>query len=117
MMSYIGMVLDFKGIREEDINETDFGSRLDELGKVAIKKKHLGTLSSLNAFIGFAKEYEKDHEKILQAASGVAKSAELRAKHTPCPPMEEINERLAKFIALAKKMKEKGRVILEDHLM
>ena len=45
------------------------------------------------------------------------KSEELREKHTPCPPMEEVNERLAKFIALAKKMKEKGRFILEDHLM
>ena len=101
---------------EENVNETDFGSRLDELGKVAIKKKHLGTLSSLNAFIGFAKEYEKDHERILQTASSVAKSAELKAKHTPCPPMEEVNERLAKFIALAKRMKEKGRFIL-DHLM
>ena len=56
MMSDVGMALDFEDIREEDINETDFGSRLDELGKVAIKKKHLGTLSSLNAFIGFAKE-------------------------------------------------------------
>ena len=44
------------------------------------------------------------------------KSAELRAKHTPCPPMEKVNEGLAKFIVLAKKMKEKGRVILEDHL-
>ena len=104
-------------IREEDVNETNFGSRLDELGKVAIRKKHLGTLSSLSAFIGFAKEYEKDHEKILQAASSVAKTAELKVKHTPCPPMEEVNETLAKFIALAKKMKEKGRFILEDHLM
>ena len=82
MMSYVGMALDFEDIREEDINETNFGSRLDELGKVAIKKKHLGTLSSLSAFIGFAKEYEKNHEKILQAASGLAKSVELRVKHT-----------------------------------
>ena len=90
---------------------------MDELGKVAIKKKHLNTLSSLNAFIGFAKEYEKDHEKTLQAASSMVKSAELKEKHTPCPPTEEVNERLAKFIALAKRMKEKGRFILEDHLM
>ena len=111
------MALDFEVIREKDINEIDFGLRLDELGKVAIKKKHLETLSSLNAFIGFVKEYEKDHEKILQAASNVVKSAELRAKHTPCPPREEVNEKLAKFIVLAKKMKEKGRLILEDHLM
>lgn len=110
------MALDFEDIREEDINEIGFGSRLDELGKVAIKRKHLNTLSSLNAFIGFAKEYEKDHEKI-QAASSMLKSAKLRTKHTPCPPMEEVNERLARFIALSKKMKEKGRVILEDHLM
>lgn len=117
MMSDVGVALDFEGIREEDVNETRFGSRLDELGKAAVKKKHLNTLSSLNAFIGFAKEYEKDHERILQAASSVAKSAELRAKHTPCPPMEEVNERLARFIVLAKKMKEKGRIILEDHLM
>ena len=116
-MSDVGVAPDFEDIREEDVSETDFGSRLDELEKVAIKKKHLGTLSSLSAFIGFAKKYEKDHEKILQAASGMAKSAELRVKHTPCPPMEEANERLAKFIALAKKMKEKGRFILEDHLM
>lgn len=111
MMSDVGVVLDF-----EDINETGLGSRLDELGKVAIKKKYLGTLSSLNAFIGYAKEYEKDHEKILHAASGMMKSAELKIKHTPCPPMEKVNERLAKFIAFAKRMKEKGRFIL-DHLM
>ena len=111
------MALDFEDIREEDVNETGFGSRLDELGKVAIRKKHLGALSSLSAFIGFVKEYEKDHEKILQATSSVAKTTELKAKHTPCPPMEEVNERLAKFIALARKMKEKGRFILEDHLM
>lgn len=111
-MSDVGVALDFEDIREEDINETDFGSRLDELGKVAIKKKHLGT-----TFIGFAKEYEKDHEEILQATSIVVKSTELKIKHTPCPPMEEVNERLSKFIALAKKMKEKGRVILEDLLM
>ena len=44
MMSDVGMALDFEDIREEDINETDFGSRLDELGNVAIKKKHLNTL-------------------------------------------------------------------------
>ena len=80
---------------------------MDELGKVAIKKKHLNTLSSLNTFIGFAKEYEKDHEKTLQAASNVMKSAELKIKHTPCPPMEGVNERLTKFIVLAKRMKEK----------
>ena len=71
--SNVGVALDFEYIREEDVNESDFGSRLDELGKVAIKKKHLGTLSSLSAFIGFAREYEKDHEKILQAASNVVK--------------------------------------------
>ena len=69
MISDIGMALDFEEIREEDINETRLGSRLDELEKVSIKKKHLNTLSSLNAFIGFAKEYEKDHEKTLQATS------------------------------------------------
>ena len=57
MMNYVGIALGFEDIREEDINETDFGLRLDELGKVAIKTKHLGTLSSLNAFIGFTKEY------------------------------------------------------------
>ena len=66
-MSDIGMALDFENIKEEDINETRLGSRLDELGKGAMKKKHLNTLSSLNVFIGFAKEYEKDHEKTLQA--------------------------------------------------
>lgn len=59
MMSYIGAALDFEDIREEDINETGCGSRLDELGKVAIKKKHLGTLSSLNAFIGFARNMRR----------------------------------------------------------
>lgn len=52
-------------------------------------------LSSFNAFIGFLKEYEKDHERILHVASGMVKSAELRVKHKPCPPMEEVNERLA----------------------
>ena len=117
MMSDVEMTLDFENIREEDINETRLGSRLDDLGKTAIKKKHLNTLSSLNAFIGFAKEYEKDHEKTLQATNNVMKSVELKIKHTPCPPMEEVNERLARFIALAKRMKEKGRFILEDHLM
>jgi ppGpp synthetase/RelA/SpoT-type nucleotidyltranferase len=90
---------------------------LDELGKVVIKKKHLGTLSSLSAFIGFTKEYEKHHEKILQAVNNMENLGELKAKHTPCPPMEEVNKRIAKFISLAKKMKEKGRVVLEDHLM
>jgi len=84
MTSNDGMALDF----EKNINETDFGSRLDELGRVAIKKKHLNTLFSLNAFIGFAKEYEKDHEKTLQVASSMVKSVELKEKHTPCPPME-----------------------------
>ena len=117
MMSDVGVALDFEDIREEDINETRLGARLDELGKVAIKKKHLGTLSSLNAFIGYTKEYEKDHEKTLQAAGSMMKSAELKIKYTPCPPMEEVNERLANFIALAKRMNEKGRCILEDHLM
>ena len=77
----------------------------------------MNTLSSLNAFIGYTKEYEKDHDKTLQVVSNMVKSAELKEKHTPCPPMEEVNERLAKFIALAKRMKEKGRFILEDHLM
>ncbi len=99
MMSDVGVALDFEDIREGDVNVIDFGSRLEELGKIAIRKKHLGTLSSLSAFIGFAKEYEKDHKKILQEANRVTKSAELKAKHTPCPPMEEVNERLAKFIA------------------
>ncbi len=117
MMSNVGMALDFEDIREEDINEAKLESRLDELGKVTIKKRHLNTLSSLNAFVGFAKEYEKDHEKTLQAANSVMKSAEFKMKYTPCPPMEEVNERLANFIALAKRMKEKRRVILEDHLM
>ena len=91
--------------------------KLDELGKTVIKKEHLGTLSSLNAFIGFAKEYEKDHEKTLQATGNVMNSAELRMKHTPCPPMDEVNNMLAKFIALARKMKEKCKIILEDHLI
>ena len=117
MMSDVEATLDFEDIRKEDINETRLGSRLNELGNVSIKKKHLNTLSSLNAFIGFAKEYEKDHEKTLQAASSMVKSAELKKKYTPCPPMEDVNERLAKLIALAKRMKEKGRFILEDHLM
>ena len=81
------------------------------------RRSILNTLSSLNAFIGYTKEYEKDHEKTLQAASSVMKSAELKIKHTPCPPMEEVNERLARFIALAKRMKEKGIFILEDHLI
>ena len=81
------------------------------------RRSILNTLSSLNAFIGYTKEYEKDHEKTLQAASSMVKLVELKEKHTPCPPTEEVNERLAKFIALAKKTKEKGRVILEDHLM
>ncbi len=115
MMSDVGVALDFEDIREEDIDETRLGSRLDELGKVAIKKKYLGTLSSLNAFIEFAKEYEKDHEKTLRAASSMMKSAELKIKHTPCPPMEEVNERLTRSIALAKRLKKKGRFILEDH--
>ena len=63
---------------EKDINERRLGSRLNELGKVAIKKKHLNTLSSLNAFIGFVKEYEKDREKTLQATSNVMKLASSR---------------------------------------
>ena len=97
MMSDIGAKLDFEDIKEEDINETRLGSRLDELRRVAIKKKHLNTLSSLNAFIGYAKEYEKDHEKTLQAASNMMNSIELKVKHTPCPPMKEVNDRLAKL--------------------
>ena len=117
MMSNAGYALDFEHIKEEDINETKFGSRLDKLGMAAIKKEHLSTLASLSAFIGFAKEYEKDHEKTLQAAGNTMNLAELRMKHTPCPPMEEVNSMLAKFIALARKMKEKGRILLEDHLM
>ena len=98
MMSDVGATLNLEDIKE-DVNEIEFGSRLDELGKVAIKKKHLGTLASLNAFIGYVKEYEKDHEKTLQAASSMMNSAELKMKHTPCPPMKEVNKRLAKFIA------------------
>ena len=116
MMSEVEATLDFEDIKEESINEIELGSRLDELGKVAIKKKHLGTLASLNAFIRYAKEY-KDHEKALQAARKMMNSVELKMKHTPCPPMKEVNKRLAQFIALAKKMKEKGRFILKDHLM
>ena len=84
MMSDVGYALDFEGIKEEDINETKFGLRLDKLGKAAIKKEHLGTLASLNAFIGFAKEYEKDHEKKLQATSNMINLVELRIRHTPC---------------------------------
>ena len=87
------------------------------MGKAAIKKEHLGTLASLNDFIEFAKEYEKDHEKTLQAAGNVMNSAKLRLKHKPCPPMDDVNNMLAKFIALARKMKEKGKILLEDHLM
>ena len=117
MMSDARYALDFKDIKEEDIDETEFGLRLDKLGKATIKKEHLGTLSSLNAFIGFAKEYKPDHEKTLQAASNVMNSAELRMKHTPCPPMDEVNNMLAKLIALARKMKENGRIVLKDHLM
>ena len=117
MMSDVGVALDFEDIKEENVNEIKFGSRLDELGKVVIRKKHLGTLASLNAFIRYVKEYEKDHEKTLQAASNMMNSTEIKMKHTPYPPMKEVNDRLAKFIALAKKMKENGRIILEDHLM
>ena len=43
--------------------------KLDKLGKTTIKKEHQVTIASLNAFIGFAKEYEKDHEKTLQASA------------------------------------------------
>ena len=111
MMSDAGYALDFEGIKEEDVNETEFSLRLDKLEKVAIKKEHLGTLSSLNAFIGFAREYKPDHEKTLQAASNVMNSIELQMRHVPCPPMDEVNSMLAKFIALARKMKEKGRII------
>ena len=67
--------------------------------------------------IGYAKEYEKDHEKTLQASSNMMNLVELKMKHTPCPLMKEVNDRLVKFISLTKKMKEKGRIILEDHLM
>ena len=81
------------------------------------RRSILNTLSSLNAFVGYTKEYEKDHEKTLQAASNMVKSAELNKKYIPCPPMEDVNKRLAKFIALAKGMKQKERFILEDHFM
>ena len=117
MMSDAEYVLDSKGIKEKDINETEFGLRLDKLEKAAIKKEHLGTLSSLNSFIGFAREYKPDHEKTLRAASNVMNSAELQMRHVPCPLVDEVNSMVAKFIALARKMKEKGRIILEDHLM
>lgn len=117
MVSNVGAALDFEDIKEQDINETRHGSRLDELGKVAIKKIHLGTLASLNAFIGYAKEYERDHEKTMQAASSMINSAELKIKHTPYPPIMEVNKRLAKFTALAKRIIETGIFILEDHLM
>ena len=40
MMGDVGYSLDFEGIKEEKNNETEFGSRLDELGKAAIKKEH-----------------------------------------------------------------------------
>ena len=117
MMSNAKYALDFKNIKEEDINEAEFGLRLDKLGKVTIKKEHLSTLSSLNAFIGFAREYKPDHEKTLKAASNVMNVAKLWMKHMPCPPMDEVNNMLTKFIALAKRMKEMGRILLEDHLM
>lgn len=110
-MSDVGVALDFEDIKEENINETEFGSRLDELGKVAIKNKHLGNLVSLIAFIGYVRECEKDHEKTLQTMRNMMNSVEFKMKHTLCPPMKEVNDRLAKFIALAKKMKEKGRII------
>lgn len=45
MLSDAQVALDFEAIKEENINETEFGSKLDELGKAAIRKKHLGTLS------------------------------------------------------------------------
>ena len=80
MMRNVGMILDFEDIREEDIYETRLRSILDELGKVSIKKKHLNTLSSLNAFIGFLNEYEKDHEKTLKIASSMVKLVESKKK-------------------------------------
>ena len=58
-----------------------------------------------------------EHEKTLQAASEMTDAAELMKRHVPCPPMDEVNSMLAKFIALARKMKGKDRIILEDHLM
>ena len=39
MMSDVGAALDFEDIKEENVNETKFGSRLGELGKVVINKK------------------------------------------------------------------------------
>ncbi len=36
MMSDVGYALDFEGIKEEDINETEFGLRLEKLVKAAI---------------------------------------------------------------------------------
>jgi hypothetical protein len=77
----------------------------------------LGTLSSLNVFIGYAKEYEKDHEKTFPIASNMMNSAELKIKHMPCRPMKEVDNMLANLTTLAKKMKEKGIIILEDHLV
>jgi hypothetical protein len=114
MLSDIGVELDFEGITKENINEIEFGSRLDELRKVSIRNKHLGTLNSLNAFIGYEKLYKKDHEKTFPVASNMMNSAELRMKHIPYPPMKEVDNMLANFTALAMKIKEKGIIILVD---
>lgn len=117
MLSDAGIAFDFEEIKEEDFNETEFGSRLDELGKVVAREKQLGILASLRTFIEFARDDEKESEKTLQAAKNMMNTAERKMRHTPCPPMEEVNNMLTKLIAYAKKMKEKGRIVLEDHLM
>ena len=117
MLHNVRLAFGFEEITEENINCIELGSKLDEIGKMDITEENLRFLASLGAFTGFAKEYKMEHEKTLQAASEMMDAAELRKRHVPCPPMDEVNSMLAKFIALARKMKGKGRIILEDHLM
>ena len=59
MMSDVGAALDFEDIKEENVNEMEVGSRLDELGKVAIKKKHLGILASPSALSDMRKNMRR----------------------------------------------------------
>ena len=117
MLHDTGIAFGFEGITEERINETELGSKLDEMGKMDITEENLNLLASLGVYTGLVEEIRVEHEKTLLAASDMMDAAELRKTHTPCPPLREIENMLANFIALAKKAKEKGRTILEDHLM
>ena len=71
----------------------------------------------LKMFLNSIKDNTTEQDRILTTARKEMDLVEKRIQYAPLPPMEEVSKVITKFIDLAKKLRDKGKSILDDNLM